>query len=161
MLSAPTYTNRWNPFQELATLHRDMDRVFGRQLGDAAPASNGNGAWTPPCEIAPLDDGWRVCLALPSVDPNQVQITLHGNTLRINGERPRPGEGDKYTHSELSYGPFERTFTLPAPADGDSIEAHFQHGMLTVTVPVAESAKPRQIRIGGPGIQSIDTRKLA
>ena len=159
MLSAPTYTNRWNPFQELATLHRDMDRVFGRQLGDTAPERNG--AWTPPCEIASLDDGWRVRLALPAVDPDHVQITLHGNTLRIGGERQRRGEGGQYTHSELSYGPFERTFTLPGPADGDRIEARFQHGMLTVTVPVAESAKPRRIRIGGPGVESIDTRKLA
>ena len=161
MLSAPTYTNRWNPFRELATLHRDMDRVFGRQLGDTAPERNGAGAWTPPCEIASLDDGWRVRLALPAVDPDHVQITLHGNTLRIGGERQRRGEGGQYTHSELSYGPFERTFTLPGPADGDRIEARFQYGMLTVTVPVAESAKPRRIRIGGPGVESIDTRKLA
>ena len=161
MLSTPTFTNRWNPFQELATLHRDMDRVFGRQYGGEAGAeTNGAGAWNPPCEIAAVDDGWRVRLALPGVDPSAVQITLNGNSLQVSGERRRVA-GDKLTHSEMSYGPFERTFTLPAPADGERVEARYDHGMLTVTVPVAESAKPRKIRVADADVKTIESRKTA
>ena len=159
MFRTPTY--RWNPFEELATVHRDMDRVFRREFGEAGQDANGTGAWTPPCEIASSEHGWRVRLALPGVDPNQVQITLHGNTLRISGERQPGGEGQQFTHSEMRYGPFERTFTLPAPADGDRIEAHHEHGMLAVTVPVAASAKPRRIRIAGADTKTIDTHTIA
>ncbi len=159
-MNAPTH--RWNPFEELATLHRGLDRVFNRQQLDAGtPGVDGAGAWTPPCEVASTDDGWQVRLALPGVDPSRVQITLHGGSLRISGERPRSHDGDRYTHSEMSYGPFERTFTLPVAAAGDRIEAQYRHGILSVAVPVAERAKPRRIQIAAPDVTSIETKKIA
>ena len=139
---------RWNPFEELDSLHRELDRAFGRRAGDAQGGAHG-GAWVPATEVATAEDGWRVRVALPGVDPKDVEVDLHGNTLTVKGQRA-DGRGDNgWYESELSYGRFERTFTLPSSVDANRVEAHFTHGMLELTLPLAESSKPRRIEIGG------------
>ncbi|MDA1185535.1 MAG: Hsp20/alpha crystallin family protein [Acidobacteria bacterium] len=157
-------TTRWNPFEDLFTLHRDMDRVFGRQWSEHTPRS-ANGTWAPQSEVAPVENAWQLRVALPGVDPSEVQITLHGNTLRISGERQATDAGQPdssySSYSELTYGPFERTFTLPSNVDGDKAEASFRHGMLCLTVPVAEGAKPRRIAISGASLADIEMKKSA
>ena len=139
---------RWNPFEELNGLHRDLDRVFGRRAGDARAAIQ-DSAWVPATEVTSAADGWRVRLALPGIDPKDVEVDLHGNTLTVKGERADGRGDDGWYESEIAYGRFERTFTLPASVDAERVEAHFTHGMLELTLPLAESAKPRRIEIGG------------
>ena len=139
---------RWNPFEELDSLHRDLDRVFGRRAGDAQREAPG-GAWVPATEVARGEDGWRVRVALPGVEPKDVEVDLHGTTLTVKGERA-DGCGDNgWYESEISYGRFERKFALPSSVAADRVEAHFANGMLELTLPLAESAKPRRIEIGG------------
>ena len=154
--------NRGNPFEELTTLHRDMDRVFGRQWGENAPSQTDR-AWAPPSEIATSEDGWRVRVALPGIDPDKVQIYLHGNTLRISGEHPAATDMNSESyHTELAYGPFERTLTLPSNVNGDQVTAAYRYGMLELTLPLAESAKPRRIEIGsGQKLKDIEAQKSA
>lgn len=165
MLNAHTRTNGWTALQPLAVLshglHQDPDLLFGRSFDGAAPEGDGIAAWVPPCEVTSGDDGWRVRLALAGVAPHQVQITLYGNTLRVHGERPGHDKAVTFRHSEMNVGPFDRTFILPARVDGDRIEARFEDGMLTLTVPVAASAKPRQIPIAGRELKDIETKKVA
>ncbi len=140
---------RWNPFAELNTLHREMDRVFGRYVGDdeAGPERS---AWVPATEINSGKDGWTLRMALPGIDPGDVQIDLHGNALSISGQRTRTAGDGRHT-SELHYGRFERSFTLPSNVDAEKVSAGFTHGMLTLTLPLAEAAKPRRIAINGAG----------
>ena len=139
---------RWNPFEELGSLHRELDHVFGRRAGDAQAGAHGR-AWVPATEVATAEDGWRVRVALPGVDPKQVEVDLHGNTLTVKGERADGRGGNGWYESEISYGRFERTFTLPTNVDPNRVEAHFTHGMLELTLPLAGSARPRRIEIGG------------
>lgn len=137
---------RWNPFEELTGLHREMDRVFGRYVGDeraGTPAS----AWVPATEIDRDDDGWKIRVALPGVDPKNVSVDLNGNNLTVTGERKRAG-ADGRGHSEFHYGRFERAFTLPAHVDAEKVRADYAHGVLELTLPLAETAKPRRIAIG-------------
>ena len=88
---------RWNPFEDLTSLHREMDRVFGRYVGDeraGAPA-----AWIPATEVNSGEDGWKIRVALPGIDPQDVHIDLHGNSLTLSGERTRTetnGQGWKW-----------------------------------------------------------------
>jgi HSP20 family protein len=154
--------NRWNPFEDLATLHRDMDRVFGRQWGENTN-NRGDRAWTPQSEITTSGHGWRIRVALPGIDPEHVQIDLQGNTLRISGERPATADEDVQSHhSELAYGPFERTFMLPSNVNGAGVEAAYRDGILELTLPIAESAKPRRIEIGGgTNLKGIEMSKSA
>ncbi|MXY25174.1 MAG: Hsp20/alpha crystallin family protein [Acidobacteria bacterium] len=145
---------RWNPFVELNSLHREMDRVFGRFVADEEP-DVGRSQWVPATEISAGQDGWTLRMALPGIDPNAVQVDLHGSTLTITGERTR-SEGDGQRTSEFHYGRFERSFTLPANVDAESVSADFTHGMLALTLPLAEAAKPRRISINGAAEKTVD-----
>ena len=136
---------RWNPFEELGTLHREMDRVFGRYVGEAPAAGP---AWTPATEVDTGEDGWKVRMALPGIDPSQVHVDLHGNSLTISGERTRTETNGRGYSTELRYGRFERSFTLPAKVDAEKVSARYEHGMLELALPLAETAKPRRIAIG-------------
>ena len=141
---------RWNPFEELTGLHREMDRVFGRYVGDeraGAPAT----AWVPATEVSSGDDGWKIRVALPGIDPQDVHIDLHGNSLTISGERTRAETNGRGRPSEFHYGRFERAFTLPANVDAEQVVAGYVNGMLELTLPLAEAAKPRRIAIGKDG----------
>lgn len=139
---------RWNPFEELHGLRRELDRVYGYAPGDA-PAPVREAAWVPAAEIATVPDGWQVRMALPGIDPGDVRIDLNGDTLTIAGERSRSRENAEASRSEISYGRFERLLTLPPNVDADRVEANFDNGMLDLSLPLTESAKPRRIEIGG------------
>ena len=138
---------RWNPFEELNTLHREMDRVFGYAQGAVRPAA-GEAPWVPATEIATVPDGWQVRMALPGIDPGDVKIDLNGDTLTVAGERSNRREDTDLNRSEISYGRFERMLTLPSNVDADRVQANFDNGMLNLSLPLAESAKPRRIEIG-------------
>lgn len=141
---------RWNPFEELNSLHRDLDRVFGYARGDGRPPA-GEASWAPATEIATVPDGWQVRMALPGIDPGDVKIDLNGDTLTVAGERSSRREDAELNRSEISYGKFERMLTLPTNVDTDRVEANFDNGMLDLSLPLAESARPRRIEIGGKG----------
>ena len=94
---------RWNPFEELTGLHREMDRVFGRYVGDER-AGTPAAAWVPATEVNSGDDGWKIRVALPGIDPQDVHIDLHGNSLNISGERTRTETNCQGHTSEFHYG---------------------------------------------------------
>ena len=145
---------RWNPFEELTSLHREMDRVFGRYMGDERGRTAA--AWIPATEINRGDEGWKVRIALPGIDPKDVSIDLDGNNLRITGERTRAGSDGEGHASEFHYGRFERAFTLPANVDSERVGADYVHGVLELTLPLAETAKPRRIAIGAGGNDAVE-----
>jgi len=153
-------TTRWNPFEALATLHRDMDRIFERQWGENRPLDR---TWMPSAEMSFDQDAWKVRVALPGIDPKQVRIDLQGNTLRVAGDRPAPGTPDHNDafQTEFVYGPFERTFTLPTAVDRDNAKASYRYGVLEVALPVAQSEKPHRIDLTGGTVEDIEVRKLA
>ena len=138
---------RWNPFEELNSLHREMDRAFGRSYG-VTPKTDG-WSWVPATEVTSDNEGWKVKMALPGIDPKDVQVDLHGNLLTVKGERTTKKENGEKHISEIGYGSFERSFTLPEVVDTEKVHAAFDNGMLELTLPVAEETKPRRIEITG------------
>ena len=137
---------RWNPLTELNSLHREMDRVFGRYYGPEGATPRP--AWTPATEITSDKEGWTLRMALPGVEPKEVDIDLHGSSLTISGERASATRDGGHRVSELGYGRFERSFTLPSNVDAEKVAARYANGMLELTLPLAETAKPRRIAIG-------------
>lgn len=138
---------RWSPFEELTSLHREMDRLFSRTWGDSQAASNNSpAAFVPAIEVASEKDGWNVRLALPGVDPKDVHVEVAGNTLTVRGERRRESKNEPYL-SEITYGRFERTLTLPDSIDGEKVSAAYRNGLLELRLPLRESVKPRKIEI--------------
>jgi HSP20 family protein len=141
---------RWTPFTELATLHRDLDSLFGRVFGDSRPqTSSAVPTFTPAADVTHSGDKWTVSMAIPGIDPKNVEINIVGRTLRVRGERPFEGYGDDVAPilSEISYGRFEREFTLPEDIDSEKVQATYRHGMLELMLPLKESAKPRRVEI--------------
>ena len=137
----------WRPFDDLTNLHHDVDRAFGRVLGDS-PVTSG-GSWLPAAEATSGSDGWMLRMALPGIAPKDVNVEVQGDVLTVSGERSVKDEhGDRHL-SEIGYGRFERRFTLPEDVATDQVTATFEHGMLELTLPVAESTKSRRIEIAG------------
>src|SRR5512140_1699363 len=109
----------------------------------------GNGAALLPLDIAETEDEFIVKASLPGVRPEDVHITAHGDTLTIRGEMKAEEEkkGEHYHLRERRYGQFQRTVTLSTPISADKAQAQFENGVLTLRLPKAEEAKPKQIKV--------------
>jgi HSP20 family protein len=141
--------SRWNPMSELASLHHDLDQLFGQVLGDANSYRDASRfAFSPPVDVTRDSDKWQVAMAIPGIAPEQVDITVAGRTVRIAGERRLYGDGHiEPVLREIGYGRFQREFNLPDDIDAEHVEASYRHGMLELSLPLKESAKPRRIVI--------------
>jgi HSP20 family protein len=138
---------RWTPFQEFPTLRDAMDRLFEQSV--VRPNGwNGQG-WHAalPLDVYADGDNFVIEAALPGLDPDAVNVSVLGNQVTISGEYPAAPEGRQYLFRERGTGHFERTIYLPTDLDAEKTEAHYEHGMLRLTLPKAESAKPRRISL--------------
>jgi HSP20 family protein len=138
---------RWNPSQLAGArepLFRLFDTFFNEGGEDLATRT-----WTPPVDIQETDDSYRIQAELPGMQKEDIQITLENNVLRLSGERKFEKEVKKenFHRIERTYGTFSRSFALPTQVSSDKVEAKFDNGVLTITVPKAEQAKPRHISI--------------
>lgn len=140
-------------------LNRLMDDVFA-----SWPVANGEGdslvgTWLPPVDVVEDKDTVRVSAELPGIRPEDVKINLENNVLTIRGEKQQQHreEGQRVQRYERVYGAFERSFTVPNTVDADRIEATYEHGVLMVTLPKIEKAKPRAINVT---VTSGDAKRL-
>lgn len=142
---------RWTPEADL--LRGRIDRVFNEMLRDAwgTPASESvaSRTWTPAVDIKEGDEFLTLTAELPGFDKNQVEITLENNVLTLAGERKfeQESKGEAYHRIERSYGSFSRSFTLPATVKTDKVDAKFENGLLSISLPKVEESKPRKIAI--------------
>jgi HSP20 family protein len=147
---------RWNPARELATwpsdlfgIQREMNRMFDGFFRGTNDEYYVISSWTPAVDIAEHDDEYLVKVELPGINKDEVKLTLENNILTIRGEKKQEKETKKesYHRVERSYGSFQRSFTLPAAVKADRIDASYKDGILTVSLPKAEEAKPKQIEV--------------
>ena len=137
--------NRWTPWTELADVHRDLDSLFNRVFGETIRGQAVD-TFAPPADLRRSGDTWSVIIAVPGVSPDELDIDIAGRTLRVRGER-RPDDKTLPVVNEITYGRVEREFTLPEEIDARHVQATYRHGMLEVTLPVAEGAKPNRIKV--------------
>jgi HSP20 family protein len=135
-----------DPFTNLRRLNTALDEAFG-----SAPAQENFVAatWFPACDVFEDKDAVKLLAELPGVRPEDVKLSVENGLLTIRGEKQQQsGYRNGRVHSfERSYGTFERSFALPSTIDPDRISASFEHGILTVTIPKAERARPREIPV--------------
>ena len=131
-------STRRNPFDDVFTFQRDVDRLFNQFWSDL-PTRTAAGS-SPSFQVNTTEDGWRVDVPLPGIDPKDVTLEVAGNTLTI---RAALSDGD--TDRNLAH--FEQTLTIPQFLDLDKLSASHRHGMLRLTLPVKESVKPRRVHI--------------
>ena len=143
--------NRWNPTTPNLVprdpFSRLFDSFFNQELVGGEEVSNRT--WLPPVDIQETDDAYRLSAELPGLTKDDINITLENNVLRLTGERKleKDVKKESYQRIERTYGSFARSFSLPHQVNGDKVEAAFKDGVLTITVPKADQAKPRKISI--------------
>jgi len=136
-------------FQTLRRLNSALDEAFGTWPFQQAESGTITSAWHPAVDVSEDNDAVKIVAELPGVKPEDVKLSLENNVLTIRGEKKQEAEdrGDRVYRYERSYGSFERAFVLPSTVDGEKISADFQDGVLTVAVPKAERARPREIPV--------------
>jgi HSP20 family protein len=144
---------RWNPIRDFSVLQNQMNRLFQDAMGTWLGESNGgNTNWVPLADIYENDNDLIAKVELPGVDPKMVDVRVENNVLTIRGERPfeQKVAQENYHRLERSYGTFSRSFALPTTIDADKIRAEYRDGILNLTLPKSEKAKPKRIQIAAP-----------
>lgn len=142
-MSGLNWQRRWDPF-------RDFQREVGRLFETFEPLSS----WRlprafPPVNLFDAGESYVLTVQLPGVCPGDVDLSITGETLTLRGERKRT-EGvpeESYRRQERQFGRWTRTVTLPERVETEAVAAAFADGILTVTLPKSEAAKPRQINV--------------
>jgi HSP20 family protein len=150
---------RWEPIRDMMSLRQAMDRLFEDDF-IRLPHLRVNGAGGFPIDVYQDKDNLVVKAALPGVKPEEVDITVADNILTISGEHREEQETNEedYLYRESYYGTFSRSLALPIKVKGDKAEAAFEEGVLTLTMPKADEAKPRQVKVK-PKAEATKARK--
>src|SRR5690242_5508662 len=132
-----------NEFDDFPGLRLFQDTV-SRMLSEPATRP-----WTPSVDILETENELVLKADLPEIDPNQVEIQLENGTLTLKGERKfeQQKNGKGYHRIERSYGTFVRAFSLPDTVDSDKVKADYKTGVLTITLPKKEVAKPKSVKV--------------
>lgn len=143
------------PETRVATTDFDhFDRLFGDLFGTREEDRN----WTPAIDVQEQENDYTLVAEVPGIDTESLDITVEDGVLSLTGEKKEEkteesgdsqGNGARYYRRERRFGRFERTFRLPEEVDADNIRADFRHGVLTLTLPKKEVAKPRRIEVQG------------
>jgi HSP20 family protein len=141
---------RWEPFRDLVSTQERFNQIFNetfaRAFGDHEPTSR---SWVPAVDIYETDQNLVMKAELPGINPDDVEIRVEDNTLYLKGERKLENEvkEENLHRVERSYGTFTRSFALPSSIDSDKVTAEYKDGILTLTMPKREEAKPRTVKI--------------
>jgi len=146
LLGYPTMGFR-SPFGELERMRQQMDRLMGAFAGEGAQARTA-GVF-PLVNLTESEDSYFVRAELPGIQADALKIQAERNTISLQGERKIATESDnvKYHRREREAGTFSRVIGLPGEVDPDKVEAGLDNGVLTITIPKAEAAKPKQITV--------------
>jgi HSP20 family protein len=139
--------SRWEPFKEFMSLRQAMDRLFEDSFVRPTRLWEGASGAYLPLDVYTTKDAVVIRASVPGVNPDDVEITVEGNTVTLRGETKAPMEDGSYLLQEQRYGPFARSIDLGIPVQADKAEAAFRDGVLTLTIPKAEEIKPKIIRV--------------
>jgi HSP20 family protein len=139
---------RWEPFEGLTSLRRDMDRLFEEFMG-RAPSRMGESTGEPAVEVSDTPEAVIVKAQMPGVSKDHIQVDVTDDVLTLRGEmkEEETKEEQNYHRREFRYGRFARSIPLPAMVQSDRATAQLKEGILEVRIPKSEKSKARQIQI--------------
>ena len=153
-------TTRWDPWGDIVSLREAMNNLLEESFVRPRPGASGPGmASSLALDVKETSETFVVTASVPGVPPSDIDISVLGDTLRIRGHRKEeieePSEGSRWILRERRFGAFERTVSLPSVVDPEGAGADFKDGVLIITLPKANIAKPRNIPVrGGPSDES-------
>jgi HSP20 family protein len=135
----------WPTLGRLTDLRDEIDRLFEAPLARTSEFIG----WTPAFDVYEEKDNFVVKAELPGMKKEDINVSLHDGSLIISGERQTEtlGEGAEVYRAERFFGKFQRSVTLPSTVAADKVQAQYKDGILTVTLPKTEEAKPKQIEV--------------
>lgn len=143
-------TTAWSPFRHLSLLRNEIDRLFDFPMNALTSGSQDFlSGWSPTIDLYDDRDHLVLKAEIPGMKKEDIDISLHGDVLTLSGERKEEKtfeKADTY-RSERFLGRFQRTLTLPCTVDAGKVQASYKDGVLTVTLPKSEEAKPKQIEV--------------
>jgi len=142
---------KWDPFRDIIALRDRMDNLFE----DSISRLRGTGedmtysTWSPAVDIYETADNLVIKAEIPGANKDDISVEIKGNSLYLKGERKleKDVNEENYHRMERSYGSFHRVFSLPTTVDQEKIKANFKCGVLEITIPKVEKAKPKQITV--------------
>jgi len=146
---------RWNPAKELISVEKEFGKLFdsfNNRFGLKSSKEDedfANAVWSPLTDIKEDENKYSLHLDLPGVKKEDVKITFNNGQIAISGERnfEKEENNSKYHRVERAFGKYYRAFSLPEKIMEDKIEAEFKDGILNISIPKAEEAKPKQIEV--------------
>jgi HSP20 family protein len=142
---------RWDPFREMSALQERMNRLISdfRTRTPFGEEEMAQGAWIPAVDIYETKDSIMLNVELPGVTKEDMSLEVKDNTLTIKGEKKleKDVKEENFHRMERTYGSFVRSFTLPNTVHQERVKAKFRDGILEITLPKAEEAKPKQIKV--------------
>jgi HSP20 family protein len=140
---------RWDPFQNLATLQDQVNRLFEAPLAGRRAENSNLTAWAPAVDIYETENELVIKADLPDINEKDLDVRVENNMLTIRGERKfeQKVKEDNYLRIERTYGSFSRSFSLPNTVNTESIHAEYKNGVLTVQLPKRAESKPRQVKV--------------
>jgi HSP20 family protein len=141
---------RWEPFRDLMPTQREFDRLFKEAFNPFFGEGNlSTRTWAPAVDIYETENDIVLKAELPGIDPKDVEVRVEDSTLYLKGERKFQKEvkDENYHRVERTYGSFARSFSLPNSINAEKVKAEYKDGLLTLTLPKREEAKPKTIKI--------------
>lgn len=140
--------SRFEPFRGASALQDQINRLFN-DVFEGPSGESSLTTWAPAVDIFETEHELVVKADLPDVDPKDLDIRVENNVLTIRGERKfeKKVSEENYLRVERAYGAFARSFSLANTVNSENIKADYQNGVLTLTIPKREEAKPKQIRV--------------
>jgi HSP20 family protein len=155
---------RYDPFREALRLRGAMEQLFAQSFVRPNGGIRGMAAMGVWMDVFETEQGYQVKVLLPGVKPEDIELSVQQNTLTIKGQfQPsvKPDQRVNWLVQEIGAGSFERSITFPKPIEADKIETSYEHGVLSISVPVSEASRPKKISITGgqPKQVTVETGK--
>ncbi|RKY42885.1 MAG: Hsp20/alpha crystallin family protein [Candidatus Makaraimicrobium thalassicum] len=141
----------WDPFRDLEAIQNEMNRMFDSSLVRWGGRDSGllEGAWSPAIDVYDSKDNVMVKADVPGMKKDEIDVSVHGDTLIIKGEKKQEKETKEkdFVRTERFYGAFNRALRLPATIDAAKVSASYKNGVLELVLPKKEESKPKQLKI--------------
>ena len=144
-----TVLTRWDPFREFNTLQERMNRLVRDSFGDAREEALTTSTFAPPVDVYEDEHNITLKFEVPGIDEKDIDVRIENNLLSVHGERKfeKEEKEENFRRVERQYGSFTRSFTLPNTVDTESVQAHYDKGVLKVQLAKKAEAKPKQIKV--------------
>jgi len=155
-----TVLTRWDPFREFTTLQDRMNRLFRDSFGDQEQ-SLATSSFAPPVDVYEDEHNISLKIEVPGIDEKDIDVRIENNTLTVHGERKfeKEEKEENFRRVERQYVSFTRSLTLPTTGDPEKVSAHYDKGILKISLAKKAEAKPKQIKINVGSQKSLEGKE--